>query len=386
MGADSEERMPNQVDKGGFPHYMIKEIFEQPQALRDTVSPRVSLQDAVVGLEDVRIEAEDLRALRRINIVASGTSRHAGMAGQYMIQELANLPVDVDYASEFEYRNSLIGPGEITIFITQSGETADTSSAQREAKARGTYTIAISNVVDSTIAREADGLLYTHAGREISIASTKAFTAQMAVLFVFALYLGQVRGKLAKEDRRHFIRELLELPGKIDLILKASQELQTLADKYHTFDDFLFMGRAIHYPVAMDGALKLKEVSYIHAEGYPTGETKHGPLALIDEHLPVVILATCDRSDPGSVIRYEKTVANIKSFKQQGGRVIAIGSYGDEQLPKLADQMVLIPQACELLLPILEIIPLQLFAYYVAVRRGLDVDRPRNLVKSVSVE
>jgi glucosamine--fructose-6-phosphate aminotransferase (isomerizing) len=386
MGADSEERMPNQVDKGGFPHYMIKEIFEQPQALRDTVSPRVSLQDAVVGLEDVRIEAEDLRALRRINIVASGTSRHAGMAGQYMIQELANLPVDVDYASEFEYRNSLIGPGEITIFITQSGETADTSSAQREAKARGTYTIAISNVVDSTIAREADGLLYTHAGREISIASTKAFTAQMAVLFVFALYLGQVRGKLAKEDRRHFIRELLELPGKIDLILKASQELQTLADKYHTFDDFLFMGRAIHYPVAMDGALKLKEVSYIHAEGYPTGETKHGPLALIDEHLPVVILATCDRSDPGSVIRYEKTVANIKSFKQQGGRVIAIGSYGDEQLPELADQMVLIPQACELLLPILEIIPLQLFAYYVAVRRGLDVDRPRNLVKSVSVE
>jgi glucosamine--fructose-6-phosphate aminotransferase (isomerizing) len=378
--------MPNQADKGGFPHYMIKEIFEQPQALRDTVSPRVSLQDAVVKLEDVRIEAEDLRALRRINIVASGTSRHAGMAGQYMIQELANLPVDVDYASEFEYRNSLIGPGEITIFITQSGETADTSSAQREAKARGTYTIAISNVVDSTIAREADGLLYTHAGREISIASTKAFTAQMAVLFVFALYLGQVRGKLAKEDRRHFIRELLELPDKIDLILKASQELQTLADKYHTFDDFLFMGRAIHYPVAMDGALKLKEVSYIHAEGYPTGETKHGPLALIDEHLPVVILATCDRSDPGSVIRYEKTVANIKSFKQQGGRVIAIGSHGDEQLPKLADQVVLIPQACELLLPILEIIPLQLFAYYVAVRRGLDVDRPRNLVKSVSVE
>ncbi len=378
--------MPNQIDKGGFPHYMIKEIFEQPQSLRDTVSPRVSLQDAVVKLEDVRIEAEDLRALRRINIVASGTSRHAGMAGQYMIQELANLPVDVDYASEFEYRNSLIGPGEITIFITQSGETADTSSAQREAKARGTYTIAISNVVDSTIAREADGLLYTHAGREISIASTKAFTAQMAVLFVFALYLGQVRGKLAKEDRRHFIRELLELPDKIDLILKASQDLQTLADRYHTFDDFLFMGRAIHYPVAMDGALKLKEVSYIHAEGYPTGETKHGPLALIDENLPVVILATCDRNDPGSVIRYEKTVANIKSFKQQGGRVIAVGSYEDEQLPKLADQVVLIPPAPEMLLPILEIVPLQLFAYYVAVRRGLDVDRPRNLVKSVSVE
>ena len=379
-----EERMA--TDKGQFPHYMIKEIFEQPQALRDTVSPRVSLQDAVVRLEDVRIEAEDLRALRRINIVASGTSRHAGMAGQYMIQELVNLPVDVDYASEFEYRNSLVGPGEITIVITQSGETADTSSAQREAKARGCYTIAISNVVDSTIAREADGLLYTHAGREISIASTKAFTAQMAVLFVFGLYLGQVRGKLLKDDRRHYIRELLDLPGKIDTALQSAAEVQKLADRYHSFDDFLFMGRAIHYPVAMDGALKLKEVSYIHAEGYPTGETKHGPLALIDEHLPVVILATCDRNDPGSVTRYDKTIANIKSFKQQGGRIIAIGSEGDEDLKKLADHTILIPRACELLTPILEIVPLQLFAYYVAVRRGLDVDRPRNLVKSVSVE
>jgi glucosamine--fructose-6-phosphate aminotransferase (isomerizing) len=374
------------TDKGQFPHYMIKEIFDQPQALRDTVSPRVSLQDAVVRLEDVRIEADDLRALRRINIVASGSSRHAGMAGQYMIQELVNLPVDVDYASEFEYRNSLVGPGEITIVITQSGETADTSSAQREAKARGCYTIAISNVVDSTIAREADGLLYTHAGREISIASTKSFTAQMAVLFVFALYLGQVRGKLLKEERRHYIRELLDLPEKIESVLQSASEIEGLAYRYHSFDDFLFMGRGIHYPVAMDGALKLKEVSYIHAEGYPTGETKHGPLALIDEHLPVVILAACDRSDPGSVTRYEKTIANIKSFKQQGGRVIAIGSEGDEDLRKLADHAVLVPRTCELLLPILEIVPLQLFAYYVAVKRGLDVDRPRNLVKSVSVE
>ncbi len=373
-------------DKGSFPHYMIKEIFEQPQALRDTVVPRVSLQDAVVKLEDVRIAAEALRALRRINIVASGTSRHAGMAGQYMIQELVNVPVDVDYASEFEYRNSLLGPGEITVVITQSGETADTTAAQREAKARGSYTIAISNVVDSTIAREADGVLYTHAGREISIASTKAFTAQMAVLFVFGLYVGQVRGKLLKDVRRHYIRELLDLPAKIETVLQGASDVKDLAERYHSFDDFLFMGRAIHYPVAMDGALKLKEVSYIHAEGYPTGETKHGPLALIDERLPVVILATCDRSDPGSVSRYEKTVANIKSFKQQGGRIIAIGSEGDEALQRLADHTIFIPRTSELLLPILEIVPLQLFAYYVAVRRGLDVDRPRNLVKSVSVE
>lgn len=378
--------MSDKPDKGGFPHYMVKEIFEQPKGLRDTVSPRVSLSEAVVLLQDIRIKTEDLRGLRRINIVASGTSRHAGLAGQYMIQELANVPVDVDYASEFEYRNSLIGPGELTTVITQSGETADTSSAQREAKARGSHTIAISNVVDSTIAREADGVLYTHAGPEVSIASTKAFTAQMAVLFLFALYLGQVRGKLGKEQRRQYIRELLELPDKLEQVLESAGACEKLAEAYLRFEDFLYMGRAIHYPVAMDGALKLKEVSYIHAEGYPTGETKHGPLALIDENLPVVIVATCDRNDPGSVIRYEKTVANIRSFKQQAGRVIAIISEGDTVLPELADHVIPVPRVSELLLPILEIVPLQLFAYYLAVRRGLDVDRPRHLVKSVTVE
>ncbi len=378
--------MSDKPDKGGFPHYMIKEIFEQPKGLRDTVSPRVSLSEAVVLLKDIRIKTEDMRALRRINIVASGTSRHAGLAGQYMIQELANLPVDVDYASEFESRNTLIGPGEITTVITQSGETADTSSAQREAKARGSHTIAISNVVDSTIAREADAVLYTYAGPEVSIASTKAFTAQMAVLFLFALYLGQVRGKLGKEQRRQYIRELLELPDKLEKLLESAGACEKLAEAYLKFEDFLYMGRAIHYPIAMDGALKLKEVSYIHAEGYPTGETKHGPLALIDENLPVVIVATCDRNDPGSVIRYEKTVANIRSFKQQSGRVIAIVSEGDTELPEIADHVIPVPRVSELLLPILEIVPLQLFAYYLAVRRGLDVDRPRHLVKSVTVE
>jgi glucosamine--fructose-6-phosphate aminotransferase (isomerizing) len=378
--------MTDQPDKDGFPHYMLKEIFEQPKALRDTVLPRVSLDEAVVQLEDIHIPADDVRTLRRINFVASGTSRHAGMVGQYMVQELVNIPVDVDYASEFEYRNSLIGPGEITVVITQSGETADTTSAQREARARGSHTIAISNVVGSTIAREADGTMYTHAGREVSIASTKAFTAQMAVLFLFSVYLGQVRGKLGKDERRQLLRELIEIPDKLSLVLNCAEQCERLAEKYLKFDDFLFMGRGIHYPVAMDGALKLKEVSYVHAEGYPTGETKHGPLALIDEHLPVVIIATCDRSDPGSVIRYEKNIANIKGFKQQSGRVIAIGSEGDEVLSKLADHTILLPQAPELLLPILEIVPMQLFAYYVAVKRGLDVDRPRNLVKSVTLE
>jgi len=373
-------------DKGGFPHYMIKEIFEQPRGLRDTIVPRVSLEDAAVRLDDVRISAEELRGLRRINIVASGTSRHAGMAGQFMIQELANLPGDVDYASEFEYRNPLIGPGELTIVITQSGETADTTAAQREAQAKGSRTVAISNVLDSTIAREADGVLYTHAGPEISIASTKAFTAQMAVLFLFAVYLGQVRGKLTKEQRRQYIRELLDLPGKVETVLKSASDCERLADKYHKVQDFLFLGRAIHYPIAMDGALKLKEVSYIHAEGYPTGETKHGPNALIDENLPVVIIATCDRDDPGSVQRYEKSVANIKGFKQQSARVIAIVSEGDKDMPGLADHTIFVPQAPELLSPILEIVPLQLFAYYMTVRKGLDVDRPRNLVKSVTLD
>lgn len=371
------------ADKGGFAHYMLKEIFEQPQGLRATVASRVSLEEALVSLAEVRISAEELRALRRINIVASGTSRHAGMAGQYMIQELANLPVDVDYASEFEYRNPLIGPGEITIVITQSGETADTGAAQREAQAKGSRTIAISNVVDSTIARAADGVLYTHAGPEISIASTKAFTAQMAVLFLFALYLGQVRGKLTKEQRRQYIRELLELPDKLSAVLESAPACQRLADRFHKTEDFLFVGRAIHYPVAMDGALKLKEVSYIHAEGYPTGETKHGPQAMIDENLPVVIIVTCDQNDPGSVRRYEKSVENIQAFKQQKAQVIALASEGDDLVPRLADHTILIPQAPELLLPLLEIVPLQLFAYYMTVRKGLDVDRPRNLVKSV---
>jgi glutamine---fructose-6-phosphate transaminase (isomerizing) len=373
-------------EKGKFPHYMLKEIFEQPQGLRDTITPRVSLEQGRVHLDEVHISEEELRLLRRINIVASGTSRHAGMAGQYMIQELVNLPVDVDYASEFEYRNPLIGKGELTMVITQSGETADTSAAQREAKAKGSRTIAISNVIDSTIAREADGVLYTFAGKEVSIASTKAFTAQLAVLYLFAVYLGQVRGTLRDDQIRGRVREVLEIPRKVEIVLQSAPACERLAETYHRMQDFLFLGRAIHYPVAMDGALKLKEVSYIHAEGYPTGETKHGPNALIDESLPVVIIATCDHEDRAAVLRYEKNIASIKSFKQQSGRVIAIATEGDEQVPALADHTIFVPPASELLSPILEIVPLQLFAYYMAAEKGLDVDRPRNLVKSVTLE
>jgi glucosamine--fructose-6-phosphate aminotransferase (isomerizing) len=374
------------AEKRDFPHHMIKEIFEQPQGLHDTIAPRISLPEGAVQLNEVPISRDELRKLQRIHIVASGTSRHAGMVGQYMLQQLAGLPVDVDYASEFEYRNPMIEASELTIVITQSGETADTGAAQREARSRGSRTVAISNVAGATIAREADGVIYTLAGPEISIASTKAFTAQMAALFLFALHLGQVRESISKDLLAHYIRELLDLPGKVKTLLNCAAECEHIADEFHSFDDFLFLGRAIHYPIAMDGALKLKEVSYVHAEGYPTGETKHGPNALIDENLPVVIIATRDLNDPGSVLRYQKSLGNIAGFKKQSSRVIALASEGDQQIANLADHTIFIPTAPELLLPILEIVPLQLFAYYMAVKRGLDVDRPRNLVKSVTLE
>ena len=374
-----------------FPHHLIREIFEQPDALRRAIAPRVSLTEGLVRLDEIHISREELRALRRINIVASGTSRHAGMTGQYMMQELAAVPVDVDYASEFEYRNPMIGRGELSIFITQSGETADTTAAQREARQKGSRTIAISNVEGSTIAREADGFIYTHAGPEISIASTKAFTAQMACLFLFALYLGEIKEKVSKALAQHYIGELLALPQKTETILAAADQVENLAELYYRLDDFMFLGRAIHYPIAMDGALKLKEVSYIHAEGYPTGEAKHGPNALIDFRLPLVMIATSDRNpdrsnkDAGSVLRYEKNVSNMAGFKKQGATVIALATEGDTTVPQLADHTIFIPEAPELLSPILEIVPLQLFAYYVAAKRGLDVDRPRNLVKAVTL-
>ena len=366
-----------------FPHHLIREIFEQPEGLRRTIEPRVCLAEGRVHLEEVRIPDDELRAVRRINIVASGTSRHAGMAGQFMIQELAGVPVDVDYASEFEYRNPMIGRGELSIFITQSGETADTSGALREAKHKGSRTIAISNVVGSTIAREADGVIYTHAGPEISIASTKAFTAQMACLFLFALRLGQIKEKVSLSLAKRYIGELLALAEKTETILKSADQVEQLAENYFRVEDFMFLGRAIHYPVAMDGALKLKEVSYIHAEGYPTGEAKHGPNALIDYRLPLVMITTCDREDAGSVLRYERNVGNMEGFKKQGATVIAIATEGDERISRLADESFFIPKTPELLSPILEIVPLQLFAYYVAAKRGLDVDKPRNLVKAV---
>jgi len=366
---------------------MLKEIFEQPQGLRDTIMPRISVQEGDVHIvSEVRIDRHELRALKRINIVASGTSRHAGLAGQYMFQDLAHVFADVDYASEFEYRNPPIGPEELTIVITQSGETADTMAAQRLARKKGSRSIAITNVVNSTVANEADGVLYTHAGPEISIASTKAFTAQMAVLFLVSMYLSQVREQLSRKSSLRWIDELTALPEKTEATLRCADTCRELAQRYHRFEDFLFLGRAVHYPVAMDGALKLKEVSYVHAEGYPAGEAKHGPKAIIDEDLPVVMIATCDPNDEGSKVRFDKSLADLRAYKKQGAKIIALASEGDNQIAKLADHTIFIPQAPELLAPILEIVPLQLFAYYVAVAKGLDVDRPRNLVKAVTQE
>jgi glucosamine--fructose-6-phosphate aminotransferase (isomerizing) len=303
-----------------------------------------------------------------------------------MIERLAKIPVEVDYASEFRYRDPITDSNELTLLITQSGETADTIAAQRESKSKGSKTLAICNVVGAMIARESSGTIYTHAGPEIGVASTKAFTAQLTALFIFALYLAEVRGTLSEDELQYFVEELTHLPGKLEAVLNRDEDTEVLAKLFSKSQDFLFLGRGVHYPIALEGALKLKEISYIHAEGYPAGEMKHGPNALIDENLPVVILATQDKRDPLSVQRYEKTMSNLKEVKARCGVVIAIATEGDEEIKESADHVLYVPNAPELLAPILEVVPLQLLAYHIAVRRGCDVDQPRNLAKSVTVE
>jgi len=377
---------PIMAEKGGFKHFMLKEIFEQPRAVRDTAMGRVSFDTGKVFPEQMDISEEEFRNLRKLYIAACGTSWHAGLAGKYMIERLAHVPVEVDYASEFRYRNPLIEKNEMGLLITQSGETADTIAAQRECKQRGAKTLAICNVVGAMIAREADGTIYTHAGPEIGVASTKAFTSQLTALLLLALHLAQVRGTISDEDSIKLTQELSKLPGALETVLANEEGIEELARTYQRVQDFLFLGRGIHFPIALEGALKLKEVSYIHAEGYAAGEMKHGPNALIDEDLPVVILATQDKNNTGSVLRYEKTISNLKEVKARAGRVIAIATEGDEDIAEAADHVIFIPPAPELLLPILEIVPLQLLAYHIAVRRGCDVDQPRNLAKSVTVE
>ncbi len=377
---------PILAEKGGFKHFMLKEIYEQPRAVRDTTLGRVSLDSGKVFLDEMDISEQEFAVIQKINIAACGTSWHAALAGKFMLERLARLPVEVDYASEYRYRDPITGPEALTVLITQSGETADTIAAQREARAKGSKTLAICNVVGSMVTREANGTIYTHAGPEIGVASTKAFTAQLAALFLLSLYLAERRGVLSPEQARRYIAELGKVPGQLEAVLANDEDTEDLAKEYYRARDFLFLGRGIHYPIALEGALKLKEISYIHAEGYPAGEMKHGPNALIDEDLPVVILATCDREDPGSVVRYEKTLSNLKEVKARSGTVIAIATEGDEEIREAADHTLFLPKAPELLSPILEVVPLQLLAYHIAVRRGCDVDQPRNLAKSVTVE
>jgi glutamine---fructose-6-phosphate transaminase (isomerizing) len=408
---------PIQAEKAGYKHFMLKEINEQPRAIRDTTLGRVSLDTGHVFLEKLDISDDEIRKASQITIAACGTSWHAGLAGKFMIERLARLPVEVDYASEYRYRDPIADPHAIGLLITQSGETADTLAAQAELIAKGSKTLAICNVVGAAVTRRANGTITTNAGPEIGVASTKAFTAQLTALFVLALHLAQVRGTISDAESLKLVDELSKIPGKLDGMLnlnatsvtgtsegvaaptpapipdrrsRARQPLtaqcEELARLFHTANDFLFLGRGIHYPIALEGALKLKEISYIHAEGYPAGEMKHGPNALIDETLPVVCIATKDPNDPGSVLKYEKTLSNIQEVTARSGRVIAIATEGDTEISQLVEQTIYIPQAPELLLPILEVVPLQLLAYHIAVRRGCDVDQPRNLAKSVTVE
>jgi glucosamine--fructose-6-phosphate aminotransferase (isomerizing) len=378
---------PIQAEKGGYKHFMLKEINEQPRAIRDTTLGRVSLDTGRVFLGEMGISEDDFRNASRVNIAACGTSWHAGLVGKYMIEKLARLRVDVDYASEYRYRDPIGDPRAIGLLITQSGETADTIAAQREMTAKGEKTLAICNVVGSMISREASGTITTNAGPEIGVASTKAFTAQLTALFLLALHLAQQRGTISEAESLRLVDELNKIPGKVEDTLQArGDECEQISKHYYNSRDFLFLGRGIHFPIALEGALKLKEISYIHAEGYPAGEMKHGPNALIDEHLPVVVVATRDLNDPASVLRYEKTLSNIQEVSARSARVIAIATEGDTQISQLVEHTILVPEAPEMLMPLIEVVPLQLLAYNIAVRRGCDVDQPRNLAKSVTVE
>jgi glucosamine--fructose-6-phosphate aminotransferase (isomerizing) len=378
---------PIMAEKGGYKHFMLKEIFEQPRAVRDTVLGRVGQETGRVFIDEMDINPKAFGEFKSLKIIGCGTAWHAALVGKFMIEKLARIPVEVDYGSEFRYRDPIVSPDMLTVVISQSGETADTIAAQREAKQHGSKTLAICNVVGSMITREAAGTLMTHAGPEIGVASTKAFTSQLTALFILAMYLGQVRETLTPEQSACLVQELVKLPGRLETVLSHEGIYDELVKKLFRSTDFLFLGRGIHFPIALEGALKLKEISYIHAEGYPAGEMKHGPNALIDENLPVVVIATRDPASEDSRVRYEKTLSNIQEVKARNGIVIAVVCDQDaEEVAKVADYTIAIPATTELLLPILEVVPLQLLAYHIAVRRGCDVDQPRNLAKSVTVE
>ena len=374
---------PIMAEKAGFKHFMLKEIFEQPTAVRETILGRVSQDSGKVFLEPMKITDAELSAIERVTLLACGTSWHAALVGKFLIEHLGRLPVEVDYGSEYRYRNPIVGPRTLVVVITQSGETADTLAALREAKRDGARSIAICNVVGSMATRETDGTVYTHAGPEIGVASTKAFTSQLVALYLLALRLGQARGVLSLEASKPHLDALLQLPLLLEQTLKVAPEIDEAAARFHARTDFLYLGRGINYPIALEGALKLKEISYIHAEGYPAGEMKHGPIALIDEQMPVVAIAPRDHV-------FEKMIGNMQEVKARGGSVVALATRGDTKLgaildPKL-DVIIEVPHVPELLMPIVMVVPLQMLAYNIAVRRGCDVDQPRNLAKSVTVE
>ncbi|PYR91583.1 MAG: glutamine--fructose-6-phosphate transaminase (isomerizing) [Acidobacteria bacterium] len=374
---------PVMAEKAGYKHFMLKEIFEQPMAVKETVLGRASVETGRVFLHEIQIPDDALRAVERIVILACGTSWHSGLVGKFLFETLARVPVDVDYGSEYRYRDPIVSANALTVVITQSGETADTLAALREAKKKGSRSISICNVVGSMATRETDGTVYTHAGPEIGVASTKAFTSQLVALHLLAMYLGQIRGTLKPEDARPHVDSLTQLPLLLEQTLKCEPVIEEIARRFYQRSDFLYLGRGINYPIALEGALKLKEISYIHAEGYPAGEMKHGPIALIDENMPVVTIAPHDHV-------FEKMIGNIQEAKARGGSVVALTTEGNGSIQRLLDPsqdfLVTVPDSHPLLTPVLMVVPLQLLAYHIAIRRGCDVDQPRNLAKSVTVE
>lgn len=370
---------PGSAEKGGYSHFMLKEIHEQPNAIRKTIAGRVEADSHKIHFDELNLTDEEIKKVNRVVFTACGTSWHAGLIGEYLFEQLAKLPTEVEYAAEFRYRDPIIDENTLVIAVTQSGETADTLAAVWEAKARHAKTIAICNVVGSTIAREAHGVVYTNAGPEIGVASTKAFTTQLTVIYLLAIMFGKRRGIIGNTEATELIRRLIEIPQKIEQLLLSEPKIEAIAEKLSGATNALYLGRGKGFPIALEGALKLKEVSYIHAEGYPAAEMKHGPIALIDENMPVVVLALAGR-------RYEKILGNIEEVKARGGQVIAVASEGDTMITEKADEILYIPNTIEPLSPLLAVIPLQILAYYIAVKRGCHVDQPRNLAKSVTVE
>jgi len=370
---------PLMAEKGGYKHFMLKEIFEQPRAVTDTIRGRLLEEEGDVVLGDVHLDPTFLKGLRRVHLIACGTSYHAALVGKFLIEEFCRIPVEADIGSEFRYRNPIIEGDDLFVAISQSGETADTLAALREAKRKGAMTLAICNAVESSLAREADHVIYTHAGPEIGVASTKTFVTQLVVLFLLSLRMGRALGHLTSEAGKTLIGELVRVPHLMEEFLKTSHQVGKIARKYLHARDFLYLGRGINYPIALEGALKLKEISYVHAEGYPAGEMKHGPIALIDREMPVVVLAT--RNDV-----YEKMISNIEEVRAREGKIIALASPSDREIVKKVDDVILIPETLPSLTPILLTLPLQLLAYYMADFKGTDVDQPRNLAKSVTVE